>query len=286
MYAWLKSALWLPLYEAARNWQKDDGPTLAAAVAYYAAFSFFPLLLLLIAALGFALQFSTGAQNARQELLDLLAQNVSPNLTSHVGAVLDQISVNAVVGGPLGLVALLFAAVGVFNQIERAFDRIWHVPGQAWRGVWAAVLNALYYRLRAFLMLLGTGVLVLTALGAGVAASTLRALTADLPGGRGIWILAQIALSLALFGLSFTFIYKVLPKVSVRWSEAARGGLLAALLWEVTRQLLTLFLVGEKYTAYGIIGSLIALMLWIYVASSVLFLGAEYVRVLGRRRPG
>jgi membrane protein len=279
MIAWLKKTFWR-LYKAAENWQRDDGATLAAAVAYYAAFSFFPLILLLIAVLGFTLQFSSGAENARQELLKLLAQNASPAFAEHVGAVLNQISVNAFVGGPLGLAALLLGAVGIFSQIEHAFDRIWHIPGQPWRGWWAATWNALYYRLRAFLMLLGTGVLVFTAFGAGVAASALRAAAVEMPGGLWIWNLIQIAVSLALFTLSFTLIYKVLPKAPVRWPEAAWGGLLAAVLWEATRQLLTWFLVGEGYTAYGIVGSLIALMLWIYIAGSILFLGAEYTYIL------
>ena len=114
---------------------------------------------------------------------------------------------------------------------------------------------------------------MLVALAAGIAASTVRSLTTQLAGGGWAWRLAEIALSAALFWLFFTLIYKSLPKARVRWPEAARGGLLAALLWEATRQLLACFFVGESYTAYGVVGSLIAVMLWIYVASSILFLG-------------
>jgi membrane protein len=283
MFDWLKNTFWPRLYEAAKRWQKDDGATLAAAVAYYAAFSFFPLLLLLIAVLGFALRFSIGVQHARQELLHVLAENTSPVLAGHVSAVLDQISVHAIVGGPLGLATFLLAAIGIFNQIEVAFDRIWKTPEDPWRGLRAAILNALYYRLRAFLMLLGTGALVLVAFVAGEVASAFHALAAKLPGGVWVWNLTQITLSIALFTLSFTLIYRVLPKAPVRWSEAVRGGLLAAVLWEATRQLFTCFLIGEQYNAYGIVGSLIALLLWIYIASSVLFLGAEYIQVLRRR---
>jgi membrane protein len=279
MIVWFKKTFWR-LYKAAENWQQDDSATLAAAVAYYAAFSFFPLVLLLISALGFAMQFSSGAENARQELLKLLAQNASPALAEHVETVLNQVRVNAVVGGPLGLIALLLGAVGVFSQIEHAFDRIWHVPGQPWQGWWAAILNILFHRLRAFLMLLGAGAMVFTAFGAGVATSAMRAAAVELPGGVWIWNTVQIGASLVLFTLSFTLIYKVLPKAPVRWSAACWGGLLAAVLWEATRQVLTWLLVGEGYTAYGIVGSVIVLMLWIYIAGSILFLGAEYTHVL------
>ena len=275
--------LWRRLRETVKNWHADDGPTLAAAVAYYAALSLFPLMLLLIAALGFALRYSLAAQNARQQLLDLVVRDASPVLAEHLGEVLGQISARAALGGPLALAALLLAAIGVFTQIEHAFDRIWQTPQPAWRGVLAAILNALYYRLRAFLMLLGTALLVLAAFAATIAASTFRAVTAKLPLDAWVWDLTEIALGTALFSLFFTLIHKTLPRVHVRWSAAAQGGLLAGLLWEATRQLLSHLLVGHQYTAYGVVGSLIAVMLWIYIASSILFLGAEYVRVVSRR---
>jgi membrane protein len=272
------------LRETVTNWQADDGPTLAAAVAYYAALSLFPLLLLLIASLGIALRYSTGAQNARQQLLDLAAKNASPVLAEHLGKVLGQISAKAVWGGPLGLVALLLAAIGVFTQIELAFDRIWKTPSPAWRGVLAAVLNALYHRLRAFLMMLGAGLLLWAILAATIAASTFRALTVQLPLGAWVWDATEIAIGIVLFSLLFTLVYKSLPKAPVRWSAAARGGLLAGVLWEATRQVLSYLLVGEQYTAYGVVGSLIAVMLWIYIAGSILFLGAEYARVADQRK--
>ena len=98
-------------------------------------------------------------------------------------------------------------------------------------------------------------------------------LAAKLPLGGWVWDSTEIALSIALFSLFFTLIYKTLPKVRVSWSAAAQGGLLAGLLWEATRLLLSYLLVGQQYSAYGVVGSLIAVMLWIYIASSILFLG-------------
>ena len=169
------SQLWHRLRQTVKDWRADDGPTLAAAVAYYAALSLFPLLLLLIAALGFALRYSVGAQNARQQLLDLVSRNASPVLAEHLGEVLGQISAEATLGGPLALAALLLAAIGIFTQIEHAFDRIWKTPQPQRHGLLATVLNALYFRLRAFLMLLGAGSLVLAALAATIAVSAFRA---------------------------------------------------------------------------------------------------------------
>jgi membrane protein len=58
---------------------------------------------------------------------------------------------------------------------------------------------------------------------------------------------------------------------------------LAAVVWEIGRMILAAFLIGNKYSAYGVVGSFIAVMLWIYYASTVVFLGAEYVQVICRR---
>jgi membrane protein len=80
---------------------------------------------------------------------------------------------------------------------------------------------------------------------------------------------------------AFTVIYRVVPRAKIRWWDALRGGILAALLWELGRQALTMYFLHLNYpSAYGIIGSFIAVMLWAFYASVVLLFGAEYMRVL------
>jgi membrane protein len=173
------------------------------------------------------------------------------------------------------------AAVGIFAQFERAFDRIWNVKTAPRRGVWHAVRGALWERLRAFLILMGLGLAAVLVFFAGMVLSAMQPWLEGIPLGAAAGGLVQIPVMLALDGVLFTVIYKVLPKAPVRWSAAARGGLLAALLWEITRQAMAIGLRGGGYGAYGVIGSLIVLMLWVYVASCVIFLGAEYVQVVG-----
>jgi membrane protein len=78
-----------------------------------------------------------------------------------------------------------------------------------------------------------------------------------------------------------------LPKKFVCWKDAIRGGLLAACIWELGRFVLGAFLIGMRYSsAYGAVGSFIAILLWCYYGISILFFGAEYVQVLQLRRSG
>jgi membrane protein len=285
MIAWLTDRVWPRFRRTLQNWSDDDGGVLAAAMAYCALFSFFPLLLILISAVGFVLHFSSGAQNAQQQFLDLLAENLSDTVARNVDVVLSEVRAKAAIGGPLGVVALVLAAIGVFAQLEQAFDRIWKVKGPPSKGVLAAVLNAMVHRLRAFLMLLGVELVVVVALVGGIAISAARSLAGGLPGGNLLWGLLEILLSLAVNWLLFTVVYRVIPRARVLWSEAARGAAVAAVLWEINRQFLATYVIGEQYSAYGVVGSIIAVLLWIYIASNIIFLGAEYIRVVQSEGP-
>jgi membrane protein len=281
---WFPRRFWPRVIQTYKKWQQHDGSLLAASTTYYAAFSFFPLLLLLTSALGFVLQLSPGAQNAQRELLELLAENTSELLRRHVASALARIRTSAIVSAPLGLLTMLAVAIGLFAQIEAAFDRIWNVPHRGGWGVVATIRRVLFRRFRAFLMLLGVAVAMYAALLAGVALSVVERLATSLPGGGLLWPMARPGANVGLFWLLFTVIYKAIPRADVRWSEAARGALLTALVWEASRQVLTLFLVGENYSAYGVVGSLMALMLWLYFAISVLYVGAEYVHTVWEER--
>ena len=210
----------------------------------------------------------------------MLAQNTSAGLAEHVQTALTAVRTNAVIGGPLGLITLLVAAIGIFTQLDVAMDRIWDTRRKRSPGIAGAIRNVLFHRLRAFLMLLALGLMVWIAFIVGTVASALRPFAADLIGGDLAWASAHAALSLAVNGVLLSMLYKMLPRAKVSWRAAGRGGALASILWEVSRQVLGIVMFGKKYTAYGVVGSLMALMLWIYIAASVFFFAAEYVRVI------
>lgn len=273
---------WKTLEQAFVEWLADDGSTLAASVSYYTVFSLFPLLMILTALLGIVLRFSPEAQTAQQQLIEMLSQNISPAVGKQVATVLAEVRTRALFGGPLALVALLTGAMAIFAQFERAFDKIWKTENTEARGMLAIIRNALWARLRAFLILLGLGAVMLVVFVTGVIMATIRPMAEEFAGGPTFWTMIQTPLIIALYFGIFLLVYKILPKVQVRWSEAARGALLAAILWELGREVLALVLRSSRYSAYGVFGSLIIIMVWIYVAASILFLGAEYVHVICR----
>ena len=276
--AWGK-LFWVRIRKTIKYWSDDDGNSLAAAVAYYAATSFLPLTLILIFVLGMVLRFSPGAQNAWERLLDLIQSETSEVLADHARTVLEGIENSASTGGTLGIGMLVLVCVGVFVEFEVAFDRIFGVAGSS-HSMLASLRTILFRRLRAFLVLGMVSFLSLLLTIASISASAIYSHIDHLPGiayaRTGFHFMTMIALN----GLLFTVLYKTVPKVPVRWVEAFHGGVLAAVLWEVSRQALSMILMRKIYTAYGIVGSILALMIWFYVVSCILLFAAMYIRVL------
>ena len=270
---------------AVRRWQADDAGSMAASVAYYLALSSFPMLLLLTSGLGLVLRFTRLGQDAQLQILSVVAEHCSPTLEAQVEQVLLQLRDQSVVGGPFGLATAILAAIGVFYQFERAFDKIWRIPPPQKRGAMSLLARVLTQRLAAFLLLGGVGLLIVAILAANVAIGAVREWMTNLhvPGTLLITLVDATA-TMLMNALAFGVLYRWLPKRPVLWSDAIRGGLLVSMIWEVGRQVLSVFLIGMRYTtAYGAIGSFIALLLWFYWGVTILFFGAEYIQVLSRR---
>ncbi len=101
----------------------------------------------------------------------------------------------------------------------------------------------------------------------------------QLPMPLWVWSFVTFSATVVLNWLLFTSVYKFLPKVSIRWREAARGALFASVMWELGRRLLAALVIGSQFSVYGVVGAFVAIMLWTFHATAILFLGAEYIQV-------
>ncbi len=269
------------LIEAARRWQRDDAGLLAACVAYYATLSLFPLLMVLIAGLGIFLRFTPYGQSSEVFVLTVIAQETTDEIATQMYAVFQQIERQALLSGPLAMIGLIAAAIAVFAQFDRAFDKIWKIDAPAFDGYVSAARREVAHRIKAFVVLLSLGCVVALFFFASLALDALMHFSSEhVHIAKQLWKLVEVVVSIGLNAIVFAAIYKCLSKIPVGWLHAARGGLLAAGTWEIGRLFLATYFTFSSYSAYGVVGSLLAVMLWAYYASSVLFLGAEYVQVI------
>lgn len=278
----------LPLLkETIDKFQEDEAAQLGAALAYYAVFSIFPLLLLLVASLGWVLRSWGAALDVQEQILAAAAANTSPQLSQALGALLAGVKSEAGGATIVGLATLLLGASGVFQQLDVSFNRIWRVPRPAQTaGVLAGALRTIRMRLFAFSMVPAVGFLLLVSMALSALARAPIELIAGLPvigGAAGVAL--GLLISLALNALVFTLLFKFLPDTVVYWRDVWLGALVTALLWELAKHLLAWYIgrAAQSYSAYGAVGTLLVVMAWIYLSSQIVYLGAEFTEVYSRR---
>ena len=276
------------LRDAGIRWSEDDASSLAASVAYYLALSLFPMMLLLTSCFGIFLQFSKTGKKAEEQILNMVETHASPIIKKQIEQVLTQLQNHSVVSGPFGFIAATLAAIGIFAQIDRGFDRIFRIPVQKDSDVRRTIYRVMKSRFLAFLMLAGLGGCILVMFATGMVMAQFRSLTrSTVPSMNYLFGFFELGTTVLGNGLLFSLVYRWLPKRYVCWKDAIRGGVLAACIWEFGRGILGVFLIGMRYSsAYGAVGSFIAILLWCNYGISILFFGAEYVQVLQLRRQG
>ena len=274
------------LRDACIRWSEDDASSMAASVAYYLALSLFPMMLLLTSGIGIFLRYTHTGKDAQQQILATVETYASPAVKHHIEQVLSQLTSHSLVSGPFGILAAILAAIGVFAQIDRGFDKIFRIPARKEKNFSKTVYRVVRHRFSAFLMLVGLGGLVVILFAASMMVSQVRSFTGTtLPSMHRLFSAFEVCFTVLANATLFSLVYRTLPKRPVLWVDAFRGGMIAAAIWEIGRALLAVFFIGMRYTsAYGAIGSFIALLLWCYYGISIIFFGAEYVQVLETRR--
>lgn len=257
---------WLGFPLAVRQKYADDqGGYLAAGITYYAFFSIFPLLLVLVSVLGFVLR---GDHRLERSIVgSALGQFpvIGPQLHTH------SLKGNGLALG-LGILAALWAGTGVCQAAQNALDQLWGVPLSQRPSFLQSRARAL-----ALLLVLGLGVIAGTGLGGlGTVGSHLGL----------AWKLLAVAFSTLLdFGV-FWVAFRTLTTSQQSWRCLRGGAATAAVAYECL-QLAGGYYVGHVLKSasntYGTFALVIGLLSWIYLATHALLLAAEANVVAARR---
>ncbi|MBA3469170.1 MAG: YihY/virulence factor BrkB family protein [Herpetosiphonaceae bacterium] len=279
MIAWIKSTAIPLLQRTFKAWTSDDCSRMAASLAYYAVFSIFPLILLLVSILGYWLRFrgeDTG--EITKQLLASIESNVSGDISDALAQILTDIKLEAGTSAPVALATTLMAASGIFVQLDKSFDTIWNVPPVEGNFL-HTIKQTLFDRSKAFVLVLSIGGLLIASLVVSTVLSGIGKYAENLPAGVFGWRLVMLGVAFLLNALVFALLFYAMPKPKMRWRDVLPAALITALLWEIGKQLLSEFLGGNKYTASATISAFIALLAWIYYASLIIFFGAEFAQV-------
>ncbi len=267
---------WALIKSAAVAWSDDYAPSMGAALSYYTIFSLAPLLLIVIALAG--LFFGTEA--VRGEIFGQLRGLMGDDAAKAVEAILTTVSKpsEGITAAIIGVAVLLIGATAVFGELQDALDRIWRAPAtKASSSLW----RFLRTRLLSFGMILGIAFLLMVSM---VLEAVMAAVGKWLGGVFTGWeVLAQMAnlfVGFALTTLVFAMIYKMMPRVHIRWYDVWFGAVVTALLFTVGKLLIG-FYIGKSGIAsgFGAAGSLVVILLWVYYSAQIFLIGAEFTWV-------
>jgi membrane protein len=263
------SAIWRTPKDAIYNFFMDNGFTLAAALAFYAILSIAPLLILLITVTGLV------GESTEKRIVAQTEKLIGPQASQGVELIVRNARAQrfaATASAIAGLVVLLLSATSVFGQLQYSLNTIFKVRWK--RGILAGWL---YKRLLSLLMVLALGLVLVATL---IVSSAIAVVFRD--SGRLAQII-DLIVSVFVFTVIFVIVFRVLPDIKISWADTWVGGILTGLLFVAGEYAIGEYLrASGTISVYGVAGSLVILLLWVYYSSIIVFLGAELTQAYAK----
>lgn len=254
-------------------WVDDYAPSMGAAISYYTVFSIAPLMIIVIAVAGFV----WGQEAVRGEIIGQLSDLIGQEGAAGVQALIESADKPAkgLVATIISIGVLIVGATTVFAELQSALDRIWKAPqAPQSSGLWATLRS----RLLSLGFILGLGFLILVSLISSAAIAAIGSWARGiLPGWETMLYIINTAFSLGVTTVLFAMIYKIMPQVKVSWRDVWVGASVTALLFELGKLLISLYIGKSSVTSsFAAAGSLVVLLIWVYYSAQIFLLGAEF----------
>jgi membrane protein len=268
--------LWPLLKATFHKWNADNCLRLGASLSYYTLFSLFPLILVVLAIVRLLLINSDAARDA---ILTGLS-GVTGGFRDEFVSALDAAIQTRRASGIIGTIMLILGSSWVFGELVSAFNIIWGIEAPSEGGPWEFLRTTV----TSFALVLAAVFLLLVSMVVNGALTAVTAFTSSLPGGVIVREVARQGITLSVLTLIFALLFRFLPRNRVAWRDVWLGAALTGVLWTVLQNAIAFYIALSSYKDYGAIGSILALVAWVYLSSQVLFLGGEFTAVYARER--
>jgi len=253
---------------------EDEALSRGAAIAFYAATSIAPLLLIVvaIAGLGFGREAAQGAITG--ELAGLMGRQTADLLEAAVANASRPSS--GALAALVGAATLVATASGAFSEMQSALNHFWKAKPKG--GTVSRLIRA---RVVSLGLVAALGFLLAVSLAVSAAITAFAAhLNAVLPFGATIMSIVNALISYLLISVLFAAIYKALPDRQLDWRDVLIGAAVTGLLFVSGKSLIGWYIGSSAVaTTYGAAGALIVLLLWVYYSAQIFLLGAEFTKV-------
>lgn len=265
----LLKALPRVVWQASREWIADNGPRLAASLAFYTLLSMAPVIVIAVAVSAVVYGQAAAQGRLAWEIRGVVGPEVARTVQHIIkGAYQPRTGMIATL---LGLATLSFGASSIFVELHDAMNTIWRVAAPADPTNAAMVIRLIRERFYSFAMVVGIGFTLLVSL---VLNTWFAATRIALPRG------AAFLTSWLIVAVLFAALYKIVPDVRVKWSDVALGAVIAALLFMAGKEIMGLYFAHTTFgSTYSAAGSPIVVLLWVYSSAELFFWGAEFSKV-------
>ncbi|RPH46001.1 MAG: YihY/virulence factor BrkB family protein [Burkholderiales bacterium] len=257
------------------RWIDERCPTMAAAVAFFAAFSLAPTLVIVIAIGGAFF----GPEAVRGQLVGQLTGLIGEEGALAVQGLIQSawLAEGSLLKTLLSVATLLIGASAVFAELSEDVNLLWKVPPRPGDGAVSAFLRV---RLLSIGLVVGVGFLLVVSLVLDTVVTALQDLM--WPPDDAVRLLMGVvneASSLLLLGGTFALLMKAMPRARVQWQEVTLGASVAAVLFVVGKSLFGLYLArAGTVDAFGAAGSLAVLLMWLFYSAAVFLYGVAFAR--------
>ncbi|RYU93138.1 YihY/virulence factor BrkB family protein [Emticicia agri] len=271
--------LWLITKKSFEAWNAADPFRQSAIIAYYAIFSIPSLLVIIIALAGLAF----GREAVQGEISNQIGSAMGTDTAKQIEEIIAKAGEQkkSIIATIIGIISLVFGAMGVFLQLQTSLNQIWEVkvkPELKGKEKWLKLLKD---RLFSFGLIVSIGFLLLISL---ILTTALAAFS--------IWIKAHLPdfmlflfqfinflVSFAVISVLFALMYKILPDARIKWRDVWIGAMVTTLLFILGKFGLGVYFgKAEPGSTYGAAGSIILVMLWVSYSCMIVFFGAEFTK--------
>lgn len=257
------------LEKAFKHWLDSLPATRAASLAYFAIFSLVPIFLIFIFVVSNI--FGDGVLDSR--LYTEITRIAGPTVSSFISLLLtnSQIEVGAVLPWVVGVAAIIYGAVSIFEEIEQSLNAIWKVDV---KNEHSSFIGS---KIFSILMMIVLIVLLIASFFLSIFFAIFSSwLTRKLGDTKTLISVLNFSLTTLEIWILSTLAYRFIPRAFVTWKAAILGGITAALLFVVGRFLVGLYIISNAtYSAYGVIGAIIVLLIWFYYSAQIFLFGAS-----------
>ncbi|MFI5228906.1 MAG: YihY/virulence factor BrkB family protein [Gemmatimonadales bacterium] len=261
---------------AAKDFSTDQCGLRAAALCYYTVFALPPLLIVLIKLAGLIWTPQSVQHAIESQFTGLVGAGGATTVSQMVSG--GQKANHGGVAAIVGIVGLVAGATGAFLSLQQALNAVWEVGPDPKQG---GVRRFVTKRLLSLGMVMGLACLLVVSLAVTAAIGALS-------NAVGVGVVMQIVnfvVSLGILAVLFAAMFKFLPDATISWRSVWVGGGLTAVLFEVGKFVIGLYLGHSKPgNPFGAASALGIILVWIYYGSMLVLFGAEFTQQFARAR--